>query len=187
MTAPPRTRREIGWRIWQQVPLILGLVVLWMLLWGEFSWLALASGVLVAVLVTRAFYLPAVELSGRFNPFWFLVFLGRFGFDLAVASFQVAWIAVRPRPPGRNAVIAVDLVTRTDFMTTAVALAISLVPGSVVVDVDREASILYLHVLGVDDQTQVTAVRERVLGVERALVRALGSADDVRRVKAWTS
>ena len=181
MSAPPRSRRQIGWRIWQQVPLIVGLVVLWMLLWGQFSWLAFASGVLVAVLVTRAFYLPAVELSGRFNPFWFLVFLGRFALDLAVASFQVAWIAVRPRRPGRNAVIAVDLVTRTDFVMTAVALAISLIPGSVVVDVDREASVLYLHVLGVDDRSQVAETRERVLRVERALVRALGSADDLRR------
>lgn len=183
MSARPRTRREIGWRIWQQVPLIVGLVVLWMLLWGQFSWLALASGLLVAVAVTRVFYLPAVDLSGRFNPFWFLVFLARFAFDLAMASFQVAWLAVRPRPLGRNAVIAVGLVTRTDFMATAVGLAISLIPGSVVVDVDREASILYLHVLSVDDEPHVTAMHERVLGVERSLVRAFGSKDDVRRAK----
>ncbi len=182
MNPQRRTRTELGRRVWQQLPLLIGLVVLWMLLWGELTALALASGVLVALLATRVFYLPAVDLSNRFNPLWFLVFLGRFGFQLFVASFQVAWMAVGPRSLDRNAVVAVDLVTRTDFMTTAVALAISLVPGSIVVDVDREESILYLHVLGIGHDRQVEAFRSGVLDTERLLVRALGSADDVRRV-----
>lgn len=177
-------RRREKQELWQQFPLLVGLVVLWMLLWGELSWLAFLSGILVAVVVTRVFYLPAVELSGRFNPLWFLVFLGRFAGELVVASLQVAWQAVRPRKPSRNAVIAVDLVTCTDFMTTATSIAISLIPGSVVIEVDREESILYLHVLGADDDNAVERQREHALSIERALVRAFGSRDDLRRTGA---
>lgn len=175
--------REIGWRVWQQLPLLIGLVAIWMLVWGSLSWLALVSGILVAVLVTRVFYLPAVELSGRFNPFWFLVFLGRFAFDLVVASFQVAWLAFRPRRVRHNAIIAVDLATRSDFITTAVGIATSLVPGSIVVDVDRDESILYLHVLNTDQLADAERTRARVLQVERSLVRSLGSRDDWNRVR----
>jgi multicomponent Na+:H+ antiporter subunit E len=179
--AESTTRRERGWRIWQQVPLVVGLVVLWMLLWGSVTWLSLVTGVVVAVVVTRLFYLPPVELPGRVNPLWLLLFFGRFLLDLVSASFQVAFRALRPRPVTRNAVIAVDLVTRSDFITTAVAIAVSLIPGSLVVEVDRQRSILYLHVLGVADLHAADIQRARVLSVERQLVRALGSKDDVER------
>jgi multicomponent Na+:H+ antiporter subunit E len=178
-TEPGDVRR----RFWHQLPLIVALVALWMLLWGSLSWLALLSGVLVAVAVTRIFYLPAVELSGRFDPLWFLAFAGRFAVELVTASFQVAWQAVRPRPLGRTAVIAVDLVSLTDIITTATAIAVSLIPGSVVIDVDRERSILYLHVLAVDDDGQLERQRQRVLSVERSLIRAFGSRDELELVR----
>jgi multisubunit Na+/H+ antiporter MnhE subunit len=93
-------------------------------------------------------YLPPVELSGRFNLFWFVVFLMRFLGSLVVASFQVAFLAFTPRTGRNNSVIAVDLRTRSDFIMTLTAVALSLMPGSFVLDVEREQSILYLHVLG---------------------------------------
>ena len=178
--AEPITRKELRWRIWQQLPLIVTLVLLWMLLWGTVSWLSFASGIAITLVVTRLFYLPPVELSGRFNPFWFSVFLSRFAVDLVVASFQVAFQAIGPRGVTRNSIVAVDLVTRSDFVMTLTAIVISLIPGSVVVEVDRKGSILYLHAINVRDDDDVTALRLRVLSVERALVRALGSAADVR-------
>lgn len=178
--AEPVTHRELRWRIWQQLPFLVTLVLLWMLLWGTVSWLSFVSGIVTALVVTRLFYLPPVELSGRFNPFWFLVFLGRFAFDLVVASFQVAFQAIGPRGVTRTSVVAVDLVTRSDFVMTLTAIVISLIPGSVVVEVDRHESILYLHAINVSTDDDVTALRLRVLSVERSLVRALGSAADVR-------
>jgi multicomponent Na+:H+ antiporter subunit E len=176
-----RPRASLGWRLWQQLPLLVALVVLWMLLWGIVDWLTLATGVILALVVTRLFYLPPVELSGRFNPLWFLAFLARFALNLFVASFLVAYQALRPKGIKSNAVIAVDLVTRSDFVMTATAIAISLVPGSLVVEVDRQRSILYLHVLSVADRDETDLVRMRVLSVERQLVRAFGSRDDVER------
>lgn len=177
-------KAKVRWRIWQQLPLLVALIALWMLLWGTASWLSFVSGIVVAVAVTRSFYLPPVELSGRFNPFWFLLFFVRFCGQLVVASFQVAFLAIRPKPLNKSSVVAVDLVTRSDFVMTLTALAISLIPGSVVVEVDRGRSILYLHALGVHDQAGVDALRREVLSVERALVRALGSREDMRRTAA---
>ena len=149
MTDPTtrRHRQGLRWRIWQQLPLIIGLVVLWMLLWGSVTWLTLATGIVIAVVITRLFYLPPVELSGRFNPFWFLVFLGQFLGELVYASFQVGFQALSPRGVTSNSVIAVQLITRSDFLLTLTAIALSLVPGSIVVEVDREKSILFLHSL----------------------------------------
>jgi multicomponent Na+:H+ antiporter subunit E len=174
-------RQVVRGRLWQQLPLLVALVVLWMLLWGTVSWLSAGSGAIVAVLVTRLFYLPPVELSGRINPLWSLVFIGHFAFDLVVGSFSVAYQAFRPRGLRTNAVVAVGLVTRSDFIMTLTALAVSLIPGSLVVEVDRGRSILYLHSINVESDADLEKVRQKTLSVERGLVRALGSADDVRR------
>lgn len=175
-------KRRIRIGLWKQAPLLIALVVLWMLLWGAFSWLNLATGILLAVLVTRVFYLPPVELSGRFNPLWFLAFLLRFGAELVLASFQVAFQALGPRGIRTNSVIAVQLRTRSDFLLTVTAIAVSVIPGSLVVEVDREASILYLHVLGTRSERDIERARDSALSVELALVRALGSRDDMERM-----
>jgi len=175
------TAKQVWSTIVQQLPLLVMLVVLWMLLWGTISWISVLSGILVAVLVTRFFFLPPVELSGRFNPLWLIVFLAHFLWDVIRGSFEVAWLSFRPQGVRSSAVIAVDLVTVSDFITTLTAITLSLVPGSLVVEVDRERSILYLHVIGAESEAEVEKVRQKALSVERALVRAVGSTDDVRR------
>jgi multicomponent Na+:H+ antiporter subunit E len=176
-------RKRAGARTLQQLPLLVALVLLWMLLWGNVSWLNLVTGLILAVAVTRIFYLPPVELSGRFNPFWFAVFLGVFAWQLVVASFQVAGQAFG-RPIRSNAVIAVQLFTRSDFIMTLTAIALSLIPGSLVLEADRERSILYLHVLNTPDATAVEKTRHSVMTIERRLVRALGSKDDIARMNS---
>jgi multicomponent Na+:H+ antiporter subunit E len=174
--------KRIRQRLWQQMPLLVGLVVLWMLLWGSLSLLNLVTGVLVALLVTRVFFLPPVELSGRLNVLWLAVFLTKFFGDLISASFQVAYQAVGPRGIGKSSLIAVQLVTRSDFLLTLTAIALSLVPGSLVVEVDRERSVLYLHALNTRTLDDVEAVRAKALRVEYLIVRVLGSKDDVKAV-----
>lgn len=182
MTDAPATQREIRWRIWQQLPLLVVLVLLWMMLWGSLTPLTIVTGILVAVFVTRAFYLPPVELSGRFNPFWFIVFLLRFLFELVKGSFQVAWKAISPRPLQRNSVIAVQLLTRSDFIMTLSAIVVSLIPGSIVIEVDRAGGVLYLHAIGAADDAAIAKVRADVLASEVLLVKALGSTDDLRSI-----
>jgi multicomponent Na+:H+ antiporter subunit E len=177
---------EVGRSLLRQLPLLVGLILLWMFLWNQVTVLSFVTGVLVALLVTRVFFLPPVELSGRFHLGWAVVFLGRFVFDLVVASVEVAWKAVRPRGVTSNAIVAVQLHTRSDFIMTLVAEAVSLVPGSLVVEADRERSILYMHALAIEDEDGVEGVRRRVLGFEQRIARALGSVDDLRRIADGT-
>ena len=173
-------RERVKWRLRNQLPLIVVLVVLWMLLWGAVSWLNLATGILLAILVTRVFYLPSVELAGRFNLWYALVFLWHFAGDLVRASFQVALLAFRG--VRTNSVIAVQLVSRSDLITTLTAISISLIPGSIVIEVDRERSILYLHVIDTEDESDVAGAHDLVMRVEARIIRTLGSANDVEKV-----
>lgn len=184
---PGVSQPGVGRGILQQLPLLVALVVLWMVLWGQFTWLSLATGLLVAVIVTRVFYLPPVELSGRINLWHTLVFLVHFFLDVAAASFQVAFQALSPRRIPRSSVIGIQLRTRSDLIMTLDAIAMSLVPGSLVVEADRERGILYLHTFATETQDDVEAMRRKVLVVEARIVRALGSRADLERIRTGDS
>ena len=173
---------EVRRRFLQQLPLLVGLILLWMVLWNQFTVLSLLTGVAVAVIVTRVFYLPPVELPGRINPWYTLVFLAHFFLDVALASFQVAFQALNPRPIPRSSVIGIQLRTRSDLIMTLDAIAMSLVPGSLVVEADRERGILYLHTFATRTKDDVEAMRRKVLVVEARIVRAIGSREDLARI-----
>lgn len=168
---------------WHELPLLVGLVLLWMALWHEVSGLAFLSGLFVAILAMRLFYLPPVELAGRFNLWWTARYLGYFLWHLAVASCQVAWLAVRPGPKPRTAIIALRLRTRNDFLITVVGLTMSLIPGSLVAEVDRYGSILYLHVLNTPTQAEIRKARQQGKRIEELLIRAFGSPEELRGLK----
>ena len=176
-------RREVRQRLWQQLPLLAALVVLWMILWGQFTGLSLVTGIVVAIVVTRVFYLPPVDLSGRINVWYTLVFLAHFFSDVAVASFQVAYQAIAPKRIPNSSVIGIQLRTRSDLIMTLDGIAMSLVPGSLVVEADRERSILYMHTFATESQEDVAAMRRKVLVVEARIVRAIGSTADLARIR----
>ncbi len=169
--------------VWRQLPLIVLLVVLWVLLWDHVDVLTVVSGIVLAVAVTRVLYLPPVLLSGRFNP-WRGLLLGlRMIVDVVFASIQVAVLAVNPWWKPVNSIIAVQLLTRSDLITTLTAEAISVVPGTVVVDIDRERGLLYLHAFATRTHDDVEKVKRQVLGVEERIVLAMGTRQQARSVR----
>lgn len=178
------TARAVLASFWRQLPLFVWLVALWMLLWGQFTVLAALTGLIVAIFVTRVFRLPAVELSGRVNLWYGFVFVATFVLALIRGSLLVAWQTVNPtRYPG-TAIIAVPLRTDDDLIMAHVGVTASLIPGSLIIDVDRDRRILYLHVIGVSSERDVERQRRAVQGWESRIVRAVGSRAQLEAVRA---
>ncbi|MGC4746353.1 Na+/H+ antiporter subunit E [Micromonospora sp. DT201] len=159
------------------------LVVVWILLWGDINWANLAGGLLVGGAVLLFFPLPAVSFGGRLRPGALLVFAARFGVELVSASLHIARIAVQPGYRPRGAIIAVQLRVSTDLNLALTAEAVSLVPGTLILEVDRDSGTLYLHVLDTHRPTDLDVARERTLSVERRIVRAVGSTAELRRLE----
>ncbi|MGY1651582.1 Na+/H+ antiporter subunit E [Geodermatophilus sp. SYSU D01119] len=167
-------------RLRHQVPLVVWLVLVWMLLWGSWSWANLLSGLVVALAVLVLLPLPHVVVGGvRVRPLPLLVFLGHFVVDLFLSGAEVAWQTLRPQGVRRTAIVRVQLRVDSDLLLTMVAEAISLVPGSLVLDLDRERRVMTLHMLPVRDRADVERKRARVLVVEERLVRAFGAPEDL--------
>lgn len=165
--------------LWRQVPFFVWLVALWMLLWGQFTVLAAVTGLIVALVITRVFRLPPVELSGRINLWWGLVYIVEFLGNVIIGSLTVAWQAIDWRHQPEAAIIAVQLRTDDDLIMTHVGVTASLIPGSLVVHTDRDRHIVYLHFIGVHSIADVEKQRRGVLHWEERIVRAIGSRAQV--------
>ena len=167
-----------GSRLRYQLPLLAWLVLVWILLWGTWSWANLISGVVVAVAVTLLLPLPPVVGGARVRPA-VLVFLGHFLVDLVVSAAQVAWQTIRPGGIRHSAIISVQMRTDSDLLLTIVAESLTLVPGSLVIDMDREKRTLSMHILHVRDEADVERRRAAILAEEERVVRAFGTADEI--------
>ena len=175
-SAPRRRRRTL------QPRAIATIALAWMLLWDRFSWGNLVNGVLVGLFVTLAFPLPSIEFQGRLRPHRVAWLIALFLADLVAASWQVLRLALGGRRP-RNAVIEVQLRSRSDFYLTLTAELVALVPGSVVVDARRSTSVLYLHLLDIEREGAIEHQRRHVLAVEERVVRAFGSREEIARLE----
>jgi len=180
--------KETGRHIWRdigvQLPFLAWLVVLWMLLWSQFTVLAFLSGLIVAVFVTRVFRLPTVELSGRINLWYGALFVAQFLAAMVRGGLAVTMQVFDFRRQPGAAIIAVPLRYADDLMMTHVSVVSSLIPGSLIVEADRDRRILYLHVIGVRSVDDVEKQREGVLRWERRIVRALGAPSQYRALRS---
>jgi multicomponent Na+:H+ antiporter subunit E len=175
-TLARRLRHTLG-----QWPALLFLTLVWVLLWGDLSWANLVGGATLALVVLLLFPLPSVSARGRFRPWPFVVLVWRFALDLVVASFQVAFLALRPgyRPSG--AVVQVQLRNPDDLFLTATAVLSTLVPGTLVIETRRRTGAVYLHVLDLERSGGTEAVRADILRLEERVLRAFAPDDVLAR------
>ncbi len=176
------TTEHVRRRLALQPRAILTIAIVWVLLWDRVSWGNFINGIAVGLLVTLAFPLPSIEFRGYPRPHRVLWVVVRFLTDLVTASIQVVLLVFTGRP-FKNAVTEVQLRSRSDFYLTITAELTSLVPGSVVVDVRRSTSTLYLHLLDVGKPGEIERNVERVLAVEERVVRAIGSSDEIAELE----
>lgn len=180
-------RQRRGWRRrwlsqWRAHLIALGLLLLvWLALWGSITVPLVLLGVLAAVLVLLAFPLPPIEFSFGLHPWRALVLLVRFAGDVVLASLQVSYLALRRRPPVTD-VVTVQLATDSDLIQHLTALAVSLVPGSLIIDADPGERTLTIHVLYATPRPPDTFTAE-VLAQEQRIRAALGDEKrDEKRV-----
>ncbi|MCH8560093.1 Na+/H+ antiporter subunit E [Nesterenkonia sp. DZ6] len=167
-----------------ELPLIAFLGFFWMAIWQDFTIGTFIIGAVYATIIVRVFYLPPLRGSGRLNPWWGLVFTGRFLVKMVAASFQVSWIAVVVGPRVKNSIISIQLRSHDDLIVTLTGHALALVPGSLVLDVDRTTATLYLHTLDINSDEDAEKIRQDALKTEALLILTCGNRSDVAVVKA---
>ncbi|HLR94627.1 MAG TPA: Na+/H+ antiporter subunit E [Jiangellaceae bacterium] len=175
-----RRRGRLQW------PMLLALMVLWVMLWGQLTVANLLGGLAVAIVVKVVFPLPPIIFEGKLRPLSIIRLIGFFVSGMLQASIEVSIEILRPREP-RNALIEVPLRGDSDLVLTLTAEIVCLIPGSVVVEVHRTTHTLYVHSLNVRDDEAVEHARAHVYDIERRVVDAMGSQAHREAVRAASS
>ncbi len=161
----------------RSLPMALWLALVWVALWEDASGASILGGVAVAAALVGLFPPRPGPRTSTLRPLPALRFVVYFLRKLTEASAVVGWEVVTPRNRIKEGIVAIPIRGASDALTTVVANAISLTPGTVTLEVDRHPTVLYVHVLHLHD---VEAVRRDIQHLEALVIRAFGSADAVR-------
>lgn len=165
--------REIGW-----------LTLVWVLLWGTFTPLSIVGGVLVAVSVLAAFRFPPPAPALPFRPLRLLALAGYLAYDMVVSGAGVSWQTLRYGRHARGAVFAVPLLSDSDRVVAVIANALSLSPGAMALQIDHEHDLWFVYALGPRDPAGVERARRRTMDMQRRVLAALGTADELAAAQA---
>lgn len=148
------------------------LATVWTLLWGPFTIANIVVGAAVAVMIMVLLPLPPVPVQGRLHPIPLLRLAGLFACYLVASSVQLMWLAIKPGPPPLTGVLRVPLTIKSDLVLVLAASIITLIPGSIVLEIDQARRILYCHVIDVGSAQTVERFYKQVAQVERLLLAA---------------
>jgi multicomponent Na+:H+ antiporter subunit E len=160
---------------------VVWLLGVWLLLWGSVSPLAIVSGLLIGFGLLWATPQPAVEIGLRFRPLAAVSLLLFVTLDLVISSCRVSWHILTPTLP-ESAIFNVPLRVRGGLMITMVAVAVTAVPGSTVIDARPEDGMLEIHVFDASSPEAERNTCRDVQLLERRITAAFGSRAERRRV-----
>lgn len=155
------------------LPLLL-LTAVWLMLWSKINVFMVFSGLAMGTLVLVAFPLPNVAADIRIRPLAFLKLAAWFLRELTVATFAVSWAAVRPSGIPTGGIVRVRLNEQDDLVRTLIAEMTTLVPGTMVIEMNPVTSVLTVHVLGANTHERMAAGVDNILELERLAQAALG-------------
>lgn len=156
----------------RRLTLVVWLLLLWVVLWRDLSIANVFSGLVVALVVTFLVGQPrAQEPSHRLRPIAVVAFGGYFAWKLVEANIVLAREVLTRRDTTRPGVIAVRLHPASDLLTTIIANAISLTPGTLTLEVRQQPRTLYVHVLHLHDEART---RREIRHLELLIRKAHG-------------
>jgi multicomponent Na+:H+ antiporter subunit E len=148
------------------------LMLVWILLWGRVSAANIIGGLVIAVLITVLLPMPVVPVEGRVHPPSLIRLVLVVGYQLVLSSVQVAWLAIKPGPPPRSAVLRARVSIKSDLVLALAVNILTVIPGSMVLEIDQERRLLYVHVIDVGNDKAVARFYRQVEQMERLLMRA---------------
>ena len=171
----------VSTRLTRSPAMLLWLTVVWVGLWGSVTPANVLGGLGVAAVLLVLLPLGEHSRQGRLRLLPLLRFVGFFAVELVRASAVVVWQVLKGGRP-QQAVLAVGAAGATDRLLTLVANAISLTPGTLTLEVDRERSVLYVHALDVGGPDGVARARRSIERLEHLAVLAIGTDEARQRV-----
>ncbi|AOW93277.1 Na+/H+ antiporter subunit E [Rhodococcus sp. WMMA185] len=163
---------------------LLWLTAVWILLWGNVSFANIIGGLAVGVLITVLMPLPQVPVEGRVHILPLLQLMVMFAYYAIQSSLQVAWLALRPGPLPATGVRRYQLGIKSDLVLTLCIDLLNHIPGTMVLEIDQEKRVVYVHVLDMGSEKAVRQFYRTVAHLERLFIAAF-ERDSDWKPSAW--
>ncbi len=132
-----------------RIILFLETFALWLLLSGSIDLEHVAVAVALGVLVS---YLTADLFSPKLKVFrepkrycWLVYYIGLFIWECIKANIDGAYRVIHPQLPINPGIVKVKTTLQSNLGLTFLANSLTLKPGTMTVDVDKEGGFLYIH------------------------------------------
>ena len=102
---------------------------------------------------------------------WFLYYVPLFLWECIKANIDVAYRVAHPDVPVRPGIVKVNTSLKSDTALTFLANSITLTPGTLSVDIDKEKGLIYVHWINVKTSDKEDATRIIVHRFEKILKR----------------
>lgn len=145
---------------------LLALLALWIGLAGP-SLGELGLGIVVSVL-TLALTGMLRGRGPRVRPIAWARLSARLVYELVKSNVEVATHVLRPGMQFRPGILAIPLEPMTDSQIALLANMLTLTPGTAVLDISEDRSLMYVHIIDVPSRAE--AIRTIKEGLERRVV-----------------
>lgn len=168
------TRR---FRILRAVVVVAWSTIVWTALWSDLTIANVFWGAVIGALTLLLVPLAPERRHVPVRPVEAVKFAVYFAWALIQASAVVAWEVITPGSQINAGIVAAPLRTRSPGLTTLIANAISLTPGTLTLEVRAEPPTLYVHILHL---RTIEQVREDIRRLEDRALSAFPVAEEER-------
>lgn len=138
---------------------ILSLVV-WIALTDIKSYQEVLVGIVLSVVVSllAGHFLVTTEKSQHplRRIMYFIIYILKFFWEMIKANFEVAYLVIHPLLPIKPGIVKIKTNLNKDSAITILSNSITLTPGTLTVDVNREKQEMYIHCI----KAEVESVEE---------------------------
>lgn len=147
--------------------------IVWALLNWIPDWQNLLIGLFIASFVA---YMTGDMFPARFKSslsakryMWALYYIPVFLWECIKANLDVAYRVIHPNLPIKPGIVKIKTRLKSEIALTFLANSITLTPGTMCVDIDKDEGILYIHWINVKDEDVENATKIIVGRFERIL------------------
>lgn len=155
----------------------IAMFIFWILLSGEFTFILITSGVvasLITAYLSHDIFVGKADLkteTGR--VFKFIVYIPWLLWEIILANVEIAYLVLNPKPLVDPQIVRFKNDLKTDLGIVTLAHSITLTPGTVTVEANREEFVIHAiwqksaeGIIGGEMQRKVKKIEGEVMKIE---------------------
>ena len=155
------------------------LFIIFYIVWALLNWMPDWQHLLIGLFISGFVVFLTADLFPKrvkrlFDPrryLWALYYIPLFLWEWVRGTLDVIYIIIHPDIPIAPGIVRIKTALKSDMALTFLANSITLAPGTMCVDIDRDNGILYIHWINVKDRDREAATRMIAGRFEKILKR----------------